>query len=457
MPRFLVYYSRCAGRREQAISSRKSRLGQNVAAAKGNHINHNDINRNHLDGIVPNKAVVYLLTVQQQRGVDGTCIGQEGHVGAQAQRRGGNRCADPGVQLHLAYKRHDGRVAQQGKGGAVADVGDDGDNNSKEKQQQRQRHIAEYGFKQGDDPVANAQISGSHGIAQEGEAANDAHHIPQGAFTQQLHGVGQRLAVYFDKPQNAQRQQENEGSADRSQNSASGEVLRQQRDHDDIQEGQAEDGENELLALIKFLGNVAQRLYIFNIQLLQRGNIALKYTGDHKGQDAQPYQIDQDAHEHIGEHIDAQSKALHAGIDKGVNGKGNALEGEAEITHAAQVDAQQHEFAESVLLIIAAHIPDGLINAEVQQRGGDKPDEHGNDKAGEEQREQQRDRASSKRLDAKQLAHQHIDHAGFLERHAQRRYKDQLGDGRTAHPTGNSGGGCQKAAVYHGDNTQDSS
>ena len=60
-------------------------------------------------------------------------------------------------------------------------------------------------------------------------------------------------------------------------------------------------------------------------------------------------------------------------------------------------------------------------------------------------------------LDAKQLAHQHIDHAGFLERHAQRRYKDQLGDGRTAHPTGNSGGGCQKAAVYHGDNTQDSS
>ena len=159
----------------------------------------------------------------------------------------------------------------------------------------------------------------------------------------------------------------------------------------------------------------------------------------------------------IGEHIDAQSKALHAGIDKGVNGKGNALEGEAEITHAAQVDAQQHEFAEFILLIIAAHIPDGLINAEVQQRGGDKPDEHGNDEAGEEQREQQRDRASSKRLDAKQLAHQHIDHAGFLERHAQRRYKDQLGDGRTAHPTGNSGGGCQKAAVYHGDNTQDSS
>ena len=101
------------------------------------------------------------------------------------------------------------------------------------------------------------------------------HRVPS---LRQLHGVGQRLAVYFDKPQNAQRQQENEGSADRSQNSASGEVLRQQRDNDDIQEGQAEDGENELLALIKFLGNVAQRLYIFNIQLLQRGNIALKYT-----------------------------------------------------------------------------------------------------------------------------------------------------------------------------------
>lgn len=103
------------------------------------------------------------------------------------------------------------------------------------------------------------------------------------------------------------------------------------------------------------------------------------------------------------------------------------LKGKQKLPHAAQVDAQQHEFAESILLIIAAHIPDGLINAEVQQRGGDKPDEHGNDKAGEEQREQQRDRVSSKRLDAKQLAHQHIDHAGFLERHAQRQIQRSAG------------------------------